>query len=71
MSSLENLIKTFKQKNGGEITYSTKELIAALYVKIDKIDEKLNSHCKKITALETLTALLYALFVAILVKLFF
>ena len=75
-------IKEFKNGNGGDITYSVKELIIALHVKIDKLsnkfekhkkdmDEKVRNNDKRITINETILGINTLIIVGIIGKLLF
>ncbi|KKK77979.1 hypothetical protein LCGC14_2848170 [marine sediment metagenome] len=51
---MEEEIKRFKEQvNGGTVTYTTKELIGGLHVKLDDINKKLENGAKKFAAIET------------------
>lgn len=70
MKDIEQAVNNFKQKNGGEITYTTKELLAAVWVKLDKIYENNIYMDKKITRNQAIISILTLLVVGILFKVF-
>jgi len=63
-------IKEFKRENGGLITYSVKELLGGLHLKIDVIDEKLSANSKKITYNSAMIKVLFAIITALAIKSF-
>ena len=68
-------VEEFKNKNGGTITYSIKELLGALHIKIDNVNNKLDTHCKitdrKIATLETTTGIIVVILIGLITKLIF
>ena len=68
-------VEEFKNKNGGTISYSIKELLGALHIKIDKVNDNLTDYCKnndkKIATLETTTGIIVVILIGIVTKLFF
>lgn len=50
---MEEEIKKFIEQSGGTVTYTTKELLGGLHIKMDEINAKLENGAKKFTAIET------------------
>ena len=58
MKEIEEAVKKFKSRNGGEVTFSTKELVIGIWEKIEKLNEKIDGlpcvqQCTSIERLET------------------
>lgn len=60
---LDDAIKRFKQRNGGTIEYSTKEIVTAIW-------EKLDGHERRITYNDVKSYFLIVLVVGIYLKMF-
>jgi len=55
MKKIKNAVETFKEKNGGTISFTTKELIVGLYDKVDKIQRQTDYNKAGISILSILT----------------